>query len=115
MTFPNGNGQDFRVNIWDFGGQAIYHNSHQYFLTKRSLYLLVADSRKEHPHLDYWLNTIEELSDNSPLLIIKNELEDRCVAINEASSRQVCVYCKIEEERRRQKNVTEKSERNSRR
>jgi len=31
-----------------------------------------------------------------------------------ASSRQVCVYCKIEEERRRQKNVSEKSERNSR-
>jgi hypothetical protein len=25
-----------------------------------------------------------------------------------SSSRQVCVYCKIEEERRRQKNVTEK-------
>ena len=31
-----------------------------------------------------------------------------------SGSRQVCVYCKIEEERRRQKNVTEKSERNSR-
>jgi hypothetical protein len=34
--------------------------------------------------------------------------------VDEAGSRQVCVYCKIEEERRRQKNVTEKSERNSR-
>jgi len=86
--FPMENGQDFRVNIWDFGGQAIYHDTHRYFLTKRSLYLLVADSRKEHPHFDYWLNIIELLSDNSPLLIIKNELEDRCVAINEAPLRE---------------------------
>ena len=82
------NGQDFRVNIWDFGGQEIYHNTHRYFLTKRSLYLLVADSRKEHPHLDYWLNIIELLSENSPLLIIKNELANRSVAINEAPLRE---------------------------
>lgn len=31
----------------DFGGQEIYHSTHQYFLTKRSLYLLVADTRVE--------------------------------------------------------------------
>jgi signal recognition particle receptor subunit beta len=86
--FQHETGKDFRVNIWDFGGQAIYHDTHRYFLTKRSLYLLVADSRKEHPHFDYWLNIIELLSDNSPLLIIKNELEDRCVAINEAPLRE---------------------------
>jgi internalin A len=82
------NDQDFRVNIWDFGGQEIYHATHQFFLTKRSLYLLVADSRKEHFHLDYWLNIIELLSENSPLLIIKNELENRAVAINEAPLRE---------------------------
>jgi GTPase SAR1 family protein len=29
----------FRVNIWDFGGQEIYHQTHQFFLSKRSLYL----------------------------------------------------------------------------
>ena len=86
--FQHETGKDFRVNIWDFGGQEIYHNTHRYFLTKRSLYLLVADSRKEHPHLDYWLNIIELLSENSPLLIIKNELADRCVAINEAPLRE---------------------------
>jgi internalin A len=86
--FSMENGQDFRVNIWDFGGQEIYHNTHRYFLTKRSLYLLVADSRQGIPQLDYWLNIIELLSDNSPLLIIKNEVENRAVAINEASLRE---------------------------
>src|SRR5438309_7858825 len=37
----------FRVNVWDFGGQEIYHATHQFFLTKRSLYLFVWDARKE--------------------------------------------------------------------
>ncbi|MGB5771310.1 MAG: COR domain-containing protein, partial [Crocosphaera sp.] len=77
FKFPCPNNQDFRVNMWDFGGQAIYHQTHQFFLTKRSLYALVVDSRKEHDCLDYWLNIVEILSENSPMLIIKNE-KDKC-------------------------------------
>ncbi|MCA9968537.1 MAG: 50S ribosome-binding GTPase, partial [Anaerolineales bacterium] len=34
------------LNIWDFGGQEIMHATHQFFLTKRSLYLLVLDARQ---------------------------------------------------------------------
>jgi Miro-like protein. len=59
------------MNIWDFGGQEIYHATHQFFLTKRSLYILVADTRKEDTDFYYWLNVVELLSDNSPLLIVK--------------------------------------------
>jgi len=29
--FPLANGQRFRLNIWDFGGQEIYHATHQFF------------------------------------------------------------------------------------
>jgi internalin A len=75
--FSLANDKTFNVNIWDFGGQEIYHATHQYFLTKRSLYLLVADTRKEDTDFYYWLNVIELLSDNSPILIIKNEKQDR--------------------------------------
>ena len=75
--------QDFKVNIWDFGGQEIYHTTHQFFLTKRSLYTLVADTRKDDTDFYYWLNIVELLSDNSPTLIIKNEKQDRKVDINE--------------------------------
>ena len=71
------NEEIFRVNIWDFGGQEIYHATHQFFLTKRSLYALVCDTRKEDTDFYYWLNVVELLSDNSPLLIIKNEKQDR--------------------------------------
>jgi internalin A len=75
--FPMGDGRAFWVNIWDFGGQEIYQATHQFFLTKRSLYLLVADTRKEDTDFYYWLNVVELLSDNSPLLIVKNEKQDR--------------------------------------
>jgi internalin A len=73
----------FRVNIWDFGGQEIYHATHQFFLTKRSLYILVADTRKDDTDFYYWLSVVELLSDNSPLLIVKNEKQDRRREIND--------------------------------
>ncbi|BAZ47731.1 Miro domain protein [Nostoc sp. NIES-4103] len=81
------NEREYRVNIWDFGGQEIYHTTHQFFLTKRSLYILVADTRNEDTDFYYWLNVVELLSDNSPLLIIKNEKQDRHREINERQLR----------------------------
>ncbi|MHC5775011.1 COR domain-containing protein [Nostoc sp.] len=86
-AFTMENGREFRVNIWDFGGQEIYHATHQFFLTKRSLYALVADTRKEDTDFYYWLNVVELLSDNSPLLIIKNEKQNRHREINEPQLR----------------------------
>ncbi|WP_375472488.1 COR domain-containing protein, partial [uncultured Nostoc sp.] len=81
------NNREFQVNIWDFGGQEIYHATHQFFLTKRSLYALVADTRKEDTDFYYWLNVVELLSGNSPLLIIKNEKQERKREINERELR----------------------------
>ncbi|NEP88726.1 MAG: GTPase [Okeania sp. SIO2C2] len=81
--FQTANKNDFQMNIWDFGGQEIYHATHQFFLTKRSLYILVADTRKEDTDFYYWLNVAELLSDNSPLLIVKNEKQDRKREINQ--------------------------------
>ncbi|NQZ07155.1 MAG: leucine-rich repeat domain-containing protein [Algicola sp.] len=80
--------KEFRVNIWDFGGQEIYHSTHQFFLTKRSLYILLADNRKEDTDFNYWLNVIELLSDGSPVLIVKNEKQDRKRDINLARLQQ---------------------------
>lgn len=36
----------FKYNIWDFGGQHIYQSTHQFFLSNRSLYVLVIDTGK---------------------------------------------------------------------
>ncbi|MDD5668539.1 MAG: COR domain-containing protein [Candidatus Omnitrophica bacterium] len=82
-SFPMDNGKTFWVSIWDFGGQEIYHATHQFFLTKRSLYALVGDMRSEDTNFYYWLHVVELLSDNSPLMILKNEKQDRTREINE--------------------------------
>jgi len=72
----------FQVNIWDFGGQEIYHATHQFFLTRRSVYVLVCDDRKEDTDFSYWLQAVEMLSDGSPVLIVQNEKQDRTRDIN---------------------------------
>ncbi len=82
-AFTTNNGKTFRVNIWDFGGQEIYHSTHQFFLTKRSLYTLVADTRKQDTDFFYWLHVVDLLSDSSPVIILKNEKEDLKRHINE--------------------------------
>jgi hypothetical protein len=84
--FPLPNGRTFRLNVWDFGGQEIYHATHQFFLTRRSLYLLLDDTRKDHksvsdPGFKDWLDLIEMFGDNSPALIFQNEKAGRSKAI----------------------------------
>ena len=74
--------QDFRINIWDFGGQEIYHSTHQFFLTKRSFYILLSDTRSENTDFNYWLQVVELLSENSPILIVQNEKQDRSRELN---------------------------------
>ncbi|AFY99750.1 COR domain-containing protein [Calothrix sp. PCC 6303] len=83
FDFPHSSGNPFRINIWDFGGQEIYHATHQFFLTKRSLYLLVADTRQDNTDFNYWLEVVELLSEASPAIIVKNEKQDRPCQVNE--------------------------------
>ena len=82
-SFPIEGKKQLKVNIWDFGGQEIYHATYQFFLTPRSLYVLVVDRRKEVTDLHFWLHIVEMLGDGSPLLIVKNEKQDRHLEINE--------------------------------
>jgi Leucine-rich repeat (LRR) protein len=63
---------DYTVNLWDFGGQEIYFATHQFFLTRRSVYLLVADTRRQHTDFYTWLRMQETFGEDSPLLLVKN-------------------------------------------
>jgi internalin A len=69
-TLPD---QSLQLNIWDFGGQDIYRATHQFFLTKQALYLVVwnALARREQDGLDYWLNTIRMLAPDSPVILVE--------------------------------------------
>jgi len=69
-------GQDeVRLNIWDFGGQEIMHATHQFFLTKRSLYVLVLNAREgeQDANVEYWLRLIQSFGGDSPVLIVINK------------------------------------------
>ncbi|XP_065214793.1 leucine-rich repeat serine/threonine-protein kinase 1 isoform X2 [Planococcus citri] len=58
---------------WDFGGQREYYATHQYFLSKRSLYLVVwriPDGQKGILEIFHWLINIQARAPNSPVLII---------------------------------------------
>uniref|UniRef100_A0A6A7FVB2 non-specific serine/threonine protein kinase n=2 Tax=Hirondellea gigas TaxID=1518452 RepID=A0A6A7FVB2_9CRUS len=58
---------------WDFGGQKEYYATHQYFLSKRSLYLVVwkiTDGEKAIDDILQWLVNIQARAPNSPVLIL---------------------------------------------
>jgi len=66
--------QGLRCNLWDFGGQEIMHATHQFFLSRRSLYVLVLDGRRdERP--EYWLRYIESFGGGSPVLVVLNKYD----------------------------------------
>ena len=74
-----------KFNIWDFGGQEIYHTTHQYFFGSECLYILVTDysGRVEWRtnRLNYWLKTIqmlakEENNNAKPVVIVVGNKAD---------------------------------------
>ncbi|MCG9890853.1 MAG: TIR domain-containing protein [Thermosynechococcaceae cyanobacterium MS004] len=82
--------ENVRLNIWDFGGQEIMHATHQFFLTQRSLYILVLNGRQGHEDADaeYWLNLIESFGDESPVLIVLNKIKAHPFDLNRRALRQ---------------------------
>jgi len=67
------------LKIWDFEGQEINHQSHQFFMTKRCLYLLVFKGRErfEMPKIEYWLDTIRSRAPESEVILVATECETR--------------------------------------
>ncbi|MFM2307801.1 MAG: hypothetical protein RLZZ367_2470 [Bacteroidota bacterium] len=77
--FTDGGGKQMQLNVWDFGGQEIYHQTHQFFLTHKSLYILLSDNRRQDTDFNWWLETIQAFGGGSPIVIVQNERGDRVV------------------------------------
>jgi internalin A len=76
--------EEIKLNIWDFGGQEIMHSTHQFFLTKRSLYLLVLNAREgeQDGNVEYWLRLIESFGGDSPVIVVTNKVKDHLLDLN---------------------------------
>ena len=75
---------DLTLNVWDFGGQQIYHTTHQFFMTRRSLYLLAWNARGDvdQGRLDHWLRKIQVLAPGSPVLLVATHCDERPADLN---------------------------------
>jgi internalin A len=72
--------QSLRLNVWDFGGQEVMHRTHQFFLTERSLYLLVLEARRENTTdnddlVHEWMRTIRNRAATAPVIVVINKSE----------------------------------------
>ncbi|XP_070567306.1 leucine-rich repeat serine/threonine-protein kinase 1-like [Ptychodera flava] len=66
-------------STWDFGGQKEYYATHQYFLSKRSLYLLlwkITDGEKGVNELQQWLVNIQVRAPDSPVIIVGTHYDE---------------------------------------
>jgi internalin A len=89
--------KDFTASLWDFGGQAIYLATHQFFLTPDALYLIVStddihyykycerdkptthNSTVEQPpkQKEYWIDMVNRHAGNSPIIFVHTHAKKR--------------------------------------
>lgn len=81
---------DVKLNVWDFGGQEIMHATHQFFLTRRSLYVLVLNARegKQDSNVEYWLRLIGAYGAGSPTLVVVNKCDQHPLDLTEQTLRE---------------------------
>ncbi|MEK6260573.1 MAG: COR domain-containing protein [Planctomycetota bacterium] len=75
----NGQRGDVTGRVWDFGGQVVLHSMHEFFLTARSLYLLVLGERDDMLERDaaYWLQLIRSYAGSAPVVVALNKSAGR--------------------------------------
>jgi len=69
---------DITGHFWDFGGQEIMNATHQFFLTKRSVYVLVLDARKDANNAEQirdWVKRVRATGGDSPIIVLANQMD----------------------------------------
>jgi internalin A len=66
-----------QLNVWDFGGQEMLRGTHRFFLTERSLYLLVLEDRLLDDRSIYeWMKVIRNRGGDSPVIVVINKSDE---------------------------------------
>lgn len=94
-------GTDVTYNVWDFGGQEVYHGTHRLFIGSEAIQAIVFEPETEelarknelvkdranndltrHHPVKYWYETTRELSPDSQFVIVQNK-KDRFEEIDD--------------------------------
>eukprot|EP01133_Synstelium_polycarpum_P001517 gene1517-1772_t len=70
--------QDVTLSVWDFAGQEIYYTTHQFFLSERSIYIVVWNLllAEEDSRVEFWLQSITTRTKDAPIIIVGTHLDD---------------------------------------
>ncbi len=81
LAHPHQEGVTMELRCWDFGGQDIYHATHQFFLTGRSLFVFCFEAGKDweagKPY--YWLDKITAVAPDAPVLVVATKGDERTI------------------------------------
>jgi len=70
--------QSIIANCWDFGGQETMNATHQFFMTKRCVYVLVLNARKDNQvaqQVKNWVSRITATGGNSAIIVLVNQID----------------------------------------
>jgi GTPase SAR1 family protein len=73
------------AHIWDFGGQEFLHQTHQFFFSERSIYVVVLSGRqgRSMQEAEYWLRLIRTYGTGSPVVIALNQIQSHPFTVDE--------------------------------
>ncbi|XP_064623321.1 uncharacterized protein LOC135485349 isoform X1 [Lineus longissimus] len=73
----DGSDEELTFSVWDFAGQTVYYNTHQFFLSNRAVYLLLWNVRLgyEHAGLDFWCSSIACHAPKAPILVVGSHVD----------------------------------------
>ena len=84
--------EELNIRFWDFGGQQIMHSMHQCFLTDRTGYVVVINTRQSDrgEKAKEWVRNIRQYAKNAPVMVLLNvwgdDPDDSMVGIKELQS-----------------------------
>ena len=89
LAHPGRPDTQMRLNVWDFGGQLEYRATQRFYLTDRSLFLLVWNSRVgwRDGQLEAWLEAITSAAPGSPIVITATHSRDSVFDLDEGDLR----------------------------
>jgi leucine-rich repeat kinase 2 len=64
-------------SMWDFAGQSVYYNTHQFFFSQRAIYVLVWNVRlgSEYAGLEFWLSSISCHAPGAPIFVVGTHID----------------------------------------